>query len=630
MQLSYRERSIDISYEKTPPIVPRAAAPRDRRPDRRRRARSVEPLDAGGGRGRRRAACSRDGVESIAVALYNAYANPRTSSAWRRSPGRRARPADDSVSTEVDRRIGEYERTSTAVLNAIRRAAHGALRRRPRRTTCHTPIRYMHSGAGALPAAEARRAADPARPLRPRRRSARRTRGRARTSASRTRSRWTWAARAATSALIWDDELRFRTRSRSSWGVPARVRRTRRPHDRRRRRQHLLARRRRRAPGRPAQRRRRARARPATAAAASEPTVTDANLVLGVITPAGLLGGELPLDLRRGARGAVAALAGDFERLSRGARARRSTRSSARTWHRRSARSRCARGSTRARACSSPSAARPAACGRRSPPKLEHPRRRRPRPTASVLSTLGLLTAPSSDHLGAHGARAPRRVARGPARGDVLEELARDACARLGSRRTANSSRADSLGLRYVGQSHEVAIGLDPEAEPVAERFACEHERLYGTRLADPVEIVDSGSTVSRPRVLEPDVAPAGPRCRLEAPASATSRLVDAVVPVYERDALAGRLERALPRRGDELGDVRTGGRDRRRPRRAPRGGADVIDARVDAFGRGDPPLVPRSARCARWSRRPVGRRTRPASPTARTSRAASSTRRVG
>ena len=54
----------------------------------------------------------------------------------------------------------------------------------------------------------------------------------------------------------------------------------------------------------PAQRGRGARARPATGTAASEPTVTDADLVLGYLNPVALLGGALPVHLDR-ARAAI-------------------------------------------------------------------------------------------------------------------------------------------------------------------------------------------------------------------------------------------------------------------------------------------------------------------------------------
>ena len=62
-------------------------------------------------------------------------------------------------------------------------------------------------------------------------------------------------------------------------------------------------RRRRLAACRPAERRRRCPARSATGAAASQPTVTDAALVLGYLDPEFFLGGAMKLDRRRRARG---------------------------------------------------------------------------------------------------------------------------------------------------------------------------------------------------------------------------------------------------------------------------------------------------------------------------------------
>ena len=53
---------------------------------------------------------------------------------------------------------------------------------------------------------------------------------------------------------------------------------------------------------RSAERRRAARARPATASAASEPTVTDANLVLGRLGADRFLGGEMKLDVKAAER----------------------------------------------------------------------------------------------------------------------------------------------------------------------------------------------------------------------------------------------------------------------------------------------------------------------------------------
>ena len=93
----------------------------------------------------------------------------------------------------------------------------------------------------------------------------------------------------------------------------------RRQVDRRRRRLDRLDRPRRPAARRPAQRRAPTRVRPATGAAALEPTVTDAAVVLGWIDPGFFLGGRLALD-------AEAARDGDRGARRRAARAERSRR----------------------------------------------------------------------------------------------------------------------------------------------------------------------------------------------------------------------------------------------------------------------------------------------------------------
>ena len=77
---------------------------------------------------------------------------------------------------------------------------------------------------------------------------------------------------------------------------PDRAADARPPHRRRRRRLDRLARRGRRAARRPAARPARARARPPTATAATEPTVTDANVVLGLLGTGAALAGSIELD----------------------------------------------------------------------------------------------------------------------------------------------------------------------------------------------------------------------------------------------------------------------------------------------------------------------------------------------
>ena len=118
--------------------------------------------------------------------------------------------------------------------------------------------------------------------------------------------------------------------------------------DRRRRRLDRLYRSGRRVPRRPALGGRRCPGRPATARAATEPTVTDAQVVLGRMDPEQFLGGDLTID-------ASLSREGDPRRTSpsrSACRSRRrrsaSSRSSTTTWRWRSTPTRSPRASTRA------------------------------------------------------------------------------------------------------------------------------------------------------------------------------------------------------------------------------------------------------------------------------------------
>ena len=141
-----------------------------------------------------------------------------------------------------------------------------------------------------------------------------------------TRWRSTWGARAPTCASC-RAACPSRAATRTVGGLPDPPAGARHPHDRRRRRLDRPARRRRRA-GRSGPRARApTRARPATGAAATRPTVTDADLVLGRIAAGDRAPGARTARPRRRARGA-------------GPRRRRrptaSSRSSTRRWNVRS------------------------------------------------------------------------------------------------------------------------------------------------------------------------------------------------------------------------------------------------------------------------------------------------------
>jgi N-methylhydantoinase A len=178
IQLSFRERTFAARYRKEPALVERA-----RRLEIggriERDGSESEPLDLD----EIAAACQAlldDGIDCLAVSLYNAYANSAHERAvaevWRGLSG--GRPV--TCATDVDPRMGEYERASTATLNASAvpaMRAYVASSRRPTRPSTRSSWRC------------------------PARRPACWPRGRSpRSWASPTRSRSTWAARAATSA----------------------------------------------------------------------------------------------------------------------------------------------------------------------------------------------------------------------------------------------------------------------------------------------------------------------------------------------------------------------------------------------------------------------------------------------
>ena len=89
------------------------------------------------------------------VALYNAYANPTHERQVQRVAAEVAPDVPVTVSTAVDARIGEYERLSTATLNAM------AVPRMSDYVTeldtlVEPSIRYMHSAGGVVHSREAR------------------------------------------------------------------------------------------------------------------------------------------------------------------------------------------------------------------------------------------------------------------------------------------------------------------------------------------------------------------------------------------------------------------------------------------------------------------------------------------
>ena len=96
------------------------------------------------------------GIEAIAVSLFNSYANADHEKIIGEVIRDEAPNVYMSLSSEVDPRIREYERVSTTVLNAYAMPkTQGYIQRLDKALGIN--VKYMHSGAGVSPSAEAQR-----------------------------------------------------------------------------------------------------------------------------------------------------------------------------------------------------------------------------------------------------------------------------------------------------------------------------------------------------------------------------------------------------------------------------------------------------------------------------------------
>lgn len=499
IQLSFRERTFDGRYTKTPAMVPREL--------RRELAGRIdpagvelEPLD--------RAEVEqvlvelRDaGVECLAVALYNAYADGAhelaVADAWRRvAPGRPV-----TCATDVDPRLGEYERTSTVVLNA---AGMPRMRRyvAEMEATVTAPTLYMHSAGGVLLADDA--AAHPIQlafsgpaggVLAGRRVGLELGIGDLITL--------DMGGTSCDVCLIRDGTVRERESFEVAWGLPARIRsfdittvgagggsiawqdeggalRV--------------------GP-------RSAAAEPGPACygrGGSEPTVTDANLALGIIPPSGLLGGRLALDLDA-AHDALARLGARFDvgpvEMARAIHSTVNANMAA------IVREITVRHGFDPRDCAL------VAFGGAGPQHAFGVAEELGVTTvvipahAGVLSALGLLTADvrvsATRTLHADAAELDT-----PATAAIFAGLAAEARRRLGEHDTGAVLTERWAGLRYRHQWHDVAVRVDAPADQLVERFEREHLARFGTRLGGPVDVVDVWLTTVAEREDPPTVAP--------------------------------------------------------------------------------------------------------------------------
>ncbi len=508
--LSYRPEPYNLGRAKTPPLVPR---PLRREIDARigPRGQVIRPLDP---------ACVRTeveellalGAEAIAIAFLHSYANPAHEQLARETIAESHRELLVSISSEIDPQVREYQRTSSTVLNAYAMPAVAAYVDKLERDVA-TPPRstfYMHSGGGVVPPSHVR-----ARPI---------------DLVLSGPSAGVLAASylgeqlglpnlmtldiGGTSCdvcLIEDGRAQERDSIDVEWGVPLRVRCIDvnsvgagggsiawvdtggalriGPQS--------------------------AGANPGPACygfGGTEPTVTDANLVLGLLDPKQFLGGRIELDVdaaRRSLLGLSSTLGLDPAEVAEGVH--------------------------RIATANMAQAVREITVQKGIDPRMfvlvafggaggQHaisvatememhavlfP------PLASTLSAFGLLTADLKT--------TEQRAFLQPLVGDmehteeVFDELRAQALRSLGVEGEVVERRFAQI--RYVGQTHELAVPMAPAGwSGMGTAFEDAHERMYGTRLGDPMEVVALGVSVVRelPKLTLPPFTPEPGSPRLE------------------------------------------------------------------------------------------------------------------
>lgn len=488
IQSSFRALTFDARYRKVAALVPR----RHRleiagRIDRQ--GIEIEPLD----KDQVIAQLTKlydAGIRTIAVSLYNAYANPtherQVAAMWRSLHPE----CSVSCSTDVDPRLGEYERVSTATLNA---SAVPAMRAYVDEMTeaIVAPTRYMHSAGGVLPAEEV---ADrpillafsgPAAGVLAGQRVLK-------DLGLRNGITLDMGGTSCDVCLIADGRVRERETFNVAWDVPARVRSLDIGTigagggsiawcD---------------AGGALQVGPRSAGALPGPACygrGGSEPTVTDANLVLGILPQDGLLAGSLPLDIDA-ATTALATLAPSF-----GVDPPRLAAAIHRTI---SASMASAVREITVRHGIDPRDSAMIAFGGAGPQHACAVARELGISTvivpadSSVLSASGLLSADvrgssvKTVRMGVEGLDSE-------ATAEQFAALEAEAAKLLGEPEGLIYERF--AGLRYQSQWHQVALEVSAGADASAQAFRDEHARRYGTRLDVPIEVVELWATAVLP-----------------------------------------------------------------------------------------------------------------------------------
>ncbi|MCW3017661.1 MAG: hyuA, partial [Solirubrobacterales bacterium] len=272
----------------------------------------------------------------------------------------------------------------------------------------------------------------------------------------------------------------------------------------------------------------------------TEPTVTDANLLLGILGEDGLLGGRLGLDAAA-AEAALATLGAAFQTgpvdLARAMHAAVNANMA------QAVRQVTVRHGIDPRSCAL------IAFGGAGPQHAAGVAAELDIATVvvpahcSVLSAVGLLTADM--RVSETRALLTRVEALAtPEVEAIFAELAAEAAGRLAGTDVPELVEERWVGLRYEDQWHELALPVAGSPETLTERFETEHEQRFGTRLDDPVQVVDCWVTLvgARPGMAIGGTAAVG----AEVARSSTRPLplYDAEVPVLTRAALGseGRL----------------------------------------------------------------------------------------
>ena len=543
---AFRKGTFHFLHEQIPPLVPRHLRTEvDGRIDSRGRERvplSESDVSAA------IEALVNHGVEAIAVSLYNSYTNP----AHERRIAELIRDAAPhlfvSLSVDVDPRIGEYERVSTCVLNAMATPTfHRYADDLGPRFRHREGIRYMHSGGGLLTLQEAR--------LRPIQLAKSGPAGGALAASAVARHlgydhavTMDVGGTSTDICIMLDGEIQQREIVELEHGIPARIRSLD---------IHAIG-----AGGGSiisldpggavsvGPRSAGAVPGPACYGRGGPAAVTDANLVLGVLPEKGLLDGGVPLDRDASVRALeeiARPIGRSAEALAEGVWAIVNANIA------QAIREITVQQGTDIRefvlvafggAGPQHAAGVAAELGIGQVVVPNH---------CSVLSAIGLLTADLKVFAAETGLVPIESLAERTVQ-ETYERLHEQAKERLGADAGVDIVSERFAGLRYVGQWHYVPLTLTASETPerLYERFETQHEILFGTRIGAPAEIVDVGVTVMQPR--ERDLAAYLAKSDWDGEALATPGTrpmlqggAPAPVTVHARHALAAKTRLAGP-----------------------------------------------------------------------------------